>query len=56
MIPRSVSLTLLLHEALHYALGLDDAQLKGWLSQYGFQPQQYGTDDITQWLKANCPQ
>ena len=45
----------LLHEALHFTLGLDDAQLKTWLAGYGFQPQQYGTDDITQWLKANCP-
>ena len=48
----------LLHEALHVALGLGDANLKSYLSQYGFVPGYGGTggtDDITQWLKANCP-
>jgi hypothetical protein len=51
----------LLHEALHVALGLGgpgDQDLKSYLSRYGFTSGYGGTggtDDITQWLKANCP-
>ena len=51
----------LLHEAMHVALGLGgqgDVDLKNYLSQFGFVPGYGGTggtDDITQWLKANCP-
>ena len=48
----------LLHEALHVTLGLGDQGLKAYLSQYGFTPGYGGTggtDDITQWLKDNCP-
>ena len=48
----------LLHEALHVATGFNDDALKEYLSQYGF-TQGYGgtggSDDITQWLAANCP-
>jgi len=51
----------LLHEVLHVALNLGgpgDQDLKAYLSQYGFTSGfggTGGTDDITQWLKANCP-
>ena len=48
----------LLHEALHFGLNLGDSDLKNYLSDYGFKPGYGGTggsDDITQWLKANCP-
>jgi RHS repeat-associated protein len=46
----------LLHELLHVALNMDDSSLKAYLQQYGFIPQKYGgTNDITQWLKADCP-
>jgi RHS repeat-associated protein len=51
----------LLHEVLHVALnlgGTGDKDLKNWLTGYGFQAgygHTGGTDDITQWLKADCP-
>ena len=51
----------LLHEALHVALGLGgvgDKDLKTYLEQFGFvrgYGHTGGTDDITQWLKDNCP-
>jgi RHS repeat-associated protein len=48
----------LLHEALHVALSVGDPGLKTYLSQFGF-VNGYGgaggTDDITLWLKADCP-
>jgi hypothetical protein len=48
----------LLHEALHVVLGVGDESLTTYLSNYGFTPGYGGTggtDDITQWLKDNCP-
>jgi hypothetical protein len=51
----------LLHEVLHVALGLGgpgDKDLKNYLTGYGFQAgygHTGGTDDITEWLKADCP-
>jgi hypothetical protein len=46
----------LLHEALHFALGMGDEALERYLAQFGFKnTDPYSTHDITRWLERDCP-
>ena len=39
------------HEALHVALGFNDAQLAGWLINFGFRPSAtFSSHEITDWI------
>lgn len=42
------------HEALHIQMKMGDGELKGWLSNFGFKAEQYGTGDITDWISGGC--
>lgn len=39
-----------IHEALHMTLGFDDTRLKQWLMNFGFNPTERGSHDITDWI------
>jgi RHS repeat-associated protein len=44
-----------IHEALHIELNFDDAELQGWLMNFGFKDvDPYGTGDGTDWIASNC--
>lgn len=39
------------HEALHMALGFDDGQLAGWLTNFAFKPSSnFSSHEITDWI------
>jgi hypothetical protein len=43
-----------IHEALHIQMRMDDSTLKGWLSNFGFEPSSIGTAEISDWIAKGC--
>lgn len=44
-----------IHEALHVQMNMDDAELQGWLSNFGFKDtDRFSTGDITDWIAGGC--
>jgi len=51
---QTTQIAVAVHEALHIQLRMGDAELKGWLSNFGFKASDYGTGDITDWIATGC--
>jgi len=47
-------IALMIHEALHVQMKMYDPDLKGLLKNFGFEPQAYGSGDITNWISKGC--
>ncbi len=48
-------IAVMIHEALHVALGFDDSQLAGWLENFGFTPSS-NSGQITNWIVGTANQ